>query len=204
MAHEIIEAKFENDTIKLLKLTFGRSWYAVGPCDVFLGGTKLTSKEKAVAAIYRHGPDGTTDKRIDVRANVEKWLTDRWLNPTAASLAIDLATELFKNVEPLEYQRQVCEGQYRETVEKIADELVEGIKGGEIKDRRTLRERICFCVENSVYHNEYEMALDALRFSEGRPVGAVRRLVKTAMYDGVEKLLVASGEWNRLPKKATI
>lgn len=205
MPYEKIEAPFEgtDDKIRLLKLAFGRTWYAVGPCDVYLGLTKLNAGDKAIAVMYHDGAAQKLEKHINLRHYATKWLTDRWLNPTAAELLIDLSLELCKPDDVGPVERQVVDGDYFETMEKMADELVAGIKEGSIRDRRTLRERIVFCVEQSIYCTDYQMALVSLRCCEGRPVGQVQRLAKTAMYDGVAKLVFKTGEFSRLPKKAT-
>src|SRR4051812_38258558 len=98
MPYEKIEAAVENGgKLRLLKLAFGRSWYAAGPCHVALGGTVLTSdRAPAIAAIYHDGAANSTEQHINLRQHATKWLTDRWLNPTAAELLIDLALEVCK------------------------------------------------------------------------------------------------------------
>jgi hypothetical protein len=205
MPYEKIEVPFEDGTpIKLVKLVLGRSWYAAGPVNVFMGGSKLNFVDPAWAVMYHDGASGKTDKHINLQPYAKKWLGDRWLNPVTTDLLMDLAAVLCAPDAPPPVPEQVIAGDYLETIEKIRDEVLAGIKEGSIKDRRTMRERLCHCVDNSVYAEDYEMGLVALKHAAGKPTGQVRRLVKSTMYDMVSKQVFETAEFRKLPKKAVM
>lgn len=206
MPYEKIEVPFEGGgTIKLVKLALGQSWYAAGPIHVFLGGTSLTPDEPAWAVMYFDGASRKTDKHINLRVYAKKWLEDRWLNPVTTDLLMDLAGVVCAPDAPPPVPEQVTSGDYLETIEKIKDELVWGIEEGSIKDRQAVRERLCACVDRSVYVGDYVLGLVALKYAPLRPpVGPVRKLVKSTMYDAVANALFDTAEFRKLPKKAAV